>query len=452
MSLENHPTQLKAMIFTLGCKVNYYEGEALREQFRKDGFVVVEEVELADVCVINSCAVTGQAVRKCRQLVRRLKKANPEAFIAVAGCYPQADPEEAASLAEVDLVAGAAEKLLLPGLIKKKAAGDGVPGKDYVRLFAPAQKLAFEDMPWTPEQGRARAFLKIQDGCEQFCTFCTIPLVRGPLRSLPPERGMYYLQQMGASGFREVVLTGIHLGLFGTDLTSPTSLASFLQAAVAVDGIERIRLSSLEPSDIREDLIKIMADNEKICRHLHIPLQSGDDLILQKMGRPYGTEYYSDLLKRLTAEIPDLAVSTDLMVGFPGESEANFQQSLDFVRSSAFSRLHVFKFSPRNGTPAAEMTPQIRLAEKERRSREMISLGEELSRLYQEKFLGRIFPVLLEKEKTSLQEERGPWEGLTSNYLRVQVEIAAPGDWRGKIVNVLLEESCNGYLKGTLLN
>lgn len=441
----NRPSeeQYKTAVYTLGCKVNYFESEALKEQFRRHGFSVVEGGEKADIYVVNSCAVTHQAARKSRQLVRKLKKFNPEAFIVLAGCYPQADPDEATLLPEVDLFTGTGEKLLLPELVKRKLAGERE--KNALRPYLEDTKEVFEDMPWTPEQGRTRAFLKIQDGCRQFCTYCIIPLARGPLRSLAPERGMHYLREIGRSGFKEVVLTGIHLGLYGIDLAPPVNLTSFLKMAVTVEGIERIRLSSLEPADITEELIETICWNEKICRHLHIPLQSGDDTVLQRMGRPYNTDYFSKLLNRLYSKIPDLAVSTDVMVGFPGEDGEKFRQSLEFVQSSAFSRLHVFKYSPRKGTRAAQMTPQVEAKEKERRSKEMIQLGQKLARSFQDTFLGRTLPVLLEKEE-NLQGTVF-WEGLTSNYLRVRVNMGG-GNWKGKMANVRLEESMGGFLKG----
>ena len=447
---------LKAAILALGCKVNYFEGAALREKFRDEGFVVVPETETADVYVINACSVTRQAVRKCRQLIHRLKKLNPQSMIVMTGCYPQTEPEEASSLPDVDLITGTAERLLLPGLVREKAAGGtgGKTGKNKVRLYSAEREEIFEEMPWTPEQGRTRAFLKIQDGCRQFCTYCSIPLARGPLRSLPPERGLHYLRKIGESGFKEVVLTGIHLGQYGVDLSSSTDLSAFLEMATTVKGIERIRLSSLEPTDLHEGLIRVIRSNDKICRHLHIPLQSGDDTILMAMGRPYDTDYYYNLLQRLHGEISDLAVSTDIMTGFPGESEDNFLRSLDFVREAGFSRLHVFKFSPRKGTPAADMPQQIPQPVKEKRSKEMISLGEKLAGVFREKHLGRISSVLLEKEiETDIaaseahDEERVIWEGLTSNYLRVRVKLKA-GDWRGKMINVLPEISGDGFLCG----
>lgn len=442
--LDKLPRQLKTAIYTLGCKVNYFEAEALKEEFRRQGFSITGDEENADVCVVNSCTVTHQAARKTRQLIRKLRKANPGALIVVTGCYSQVDPEEVALLPEVDLLTGTGEKLLVPELVKKKLAGERE--RNLVRLYTDEGKEMFEEMPWTSKQERTRAFLKIQDGCRQFCTYCIIPLARGPLRSLAPESGERYLRQIGCRGFKEVVLTGIHLGLYGVDLHPPATLSSFLQRAVKVDDLERIRLSSIEPTDVTDDLIGVISRNERICRHLHIPLQSGDDTILWKMGRPYKTDYYRNLLDKLYREIPDLAISTDIMVGFPGEDEEKFQRSLEFVRQGSFSRLHVFRYSPRRGTPAAEMAPQVEAREKEKRSKKMIQLGKELTRAFQETFLGRTIPVLLEEEDPRLP---GFWEGHTSNYLRVRVKMGA-GDWKGKVVYPRLRENRGDYLKGEL--
>ncbi len=450
---------LKVAFHTLGCKVNYYETEALKGAFRREGFELVDFQERADVYVINTCTVTHLADRKSRQAVRRAKKRNPAAIVAVTGCYPQVNPGELTSLPEVDIISGTGERLSLPEIVKRK-----LEGEDIAPLVTPyGQAAIFEDLPWVPEQERTRAFLKIQDGCNQFCSYCIVPLARGPVRSIPPGKGMEYLREMGRSGHKEVILTGIHLGLYGLDLEPPLSLASFLVDAVTVPGIERIRLSSIEPADFNEELIKVIKENEKICRHLHIPLQSGDDSVLKKMGRSYDTAFYTALLNRLREGLPDLAVSTDVIVGFPGEEKEQFLQSCNFVRESAFSRLHVFKFSPRRGTKAAEMIPQVAPEVKEQRSRMMIALGEELSRAFQEKFLGRELSVLFEKELEAgagedgsdlwmSRELRGEYrlsEGLTSNYLRVRALTA--GNWRGKIGEVRIEKSFRGYLQGSLV-
>lgn len=452
---------LKVAFYTLGCKVNYYDTEALKREFCREGFTIVDFKDRADVYVVNTCTVTHLADRKSRQLIRRAKRRNPEALVAVTGCYVQANPAGVASLPEADLFLGTAERLSLPQLVKKKLAGENFisPVKPY------REKAVFEEMPFLPEQGRTRAFLKIQDGCSQFCSYCIIPLARGPLRSLSLQKGMEYLQDISSSGFKEVVLTGIHLGLYGMDFTPPVSLASFLKKAVTVEGIERIRLSSIEPTDFSEELISVLQAQKKICCHLHIPLQSGDDTILRKMGRPYDTAGYAGLLKRLRDVLPDLAVSTDIMVGFPGEDTEHFHNSISFVRECSFSRLHVFKYSPRPGTKAAAMTPQVSPQAKEERSKAMLSLGEELSATFQEKFLGRRLAVLFEKElkmpvtrdnagqqpeKEKKWEQCSFFEGLTSNYLRVHASVPT-GKWRGKIGEVYMTKNCRGYLQGYLV-
>ncbi len=451
----------KVALHTLGCKVNYFETEALREEFRREGFSLVEFDDYADVYLINTCTVTHQADRKARQLIRRARRLNPQALVAVCGCYPQVDPGTVAALPGVDLLAGTAERLRLPGLVKRKLQGEEIDRQ--VKPYDPG--APFEWLPWTPEQGRTRAFLKIQDGCDCYCSYCVIPLARGPLRSLPPQQGLASLREIIDAGYREVVLTGIHLGLYGVDLTPPTTLARFLEEAVHLPGLQRLRLSSLEPADFSAPLIAVISGSENICRHLHIPLQSGDDTILQSMGRQYDTAFFRNLLKELRANISDLAVSTDIIVGFPGEEEEHFQNSLAFVRECAFSRLHVFPFSPRRGTRAAKMGPPVPSAVKKERSRSMIALGKALSRAFQQGFYGRTVPVLFEKIVDTVEEtreapdsapplrvrDRQPpllLEGLTSQYLRVRVR--ADADLRGQVRDVLLQPGTPEYLRGLI--
>ena len=451
---------LKAAFYTLGCKVNYYDTAALKEEFRREGFEIVDFKEPADVYVVNTCTVTHQADRKSRQMIRRAKRRHPGALVAVIGCYAQVNPDDIASLSEADLLAGTAGRLSLPQQIKKKIAGEDVaaaPVKPY------GKKAAFEEMPFLPEQSRARAFLKIQDGCNQYCSYCIIPYARGPLRSLPLAKGLQYLQEISAAGFKEVVFTGIHLGLYGVDLDPPLNLAAFLQEAAQVPGLARIRLSSIEPTDCTEELIAVLQSREKMCHHLHIPLQSGDDTILKQMGRPYDTAFYAGLLKRLRQALPNLAVSTDIMVGFPGEEKTHFQNSIDFVRECAFSRLHVFRYSPRPGTKAAAMTPQVSPLAKEQRSQALLSLGEAQAAAFQEKFTGCKLPVLFENKLTAADRQAADrqlkaetkqvagsyFAGLTSNYLRVHAALP-PGNWRGKIGTVRMVKSCPGHLLGCL--
>ncbi|NMB36141.1 MAG: tRNA (N(6)-L-threonylcarbamoyladenosine(37)-C(2))-methylthiotransferase MtaB [Firmicutes bacterium] len=477
----------KVAFYTLGCKVNYYDTEALKSDFRREGFKIVDFKDKADVYVVNTCTVTHQADRKSRQYLRRAKRRNPQALVVALGCYVQTNPDGIASLPEVDLLLGTMGHSSLPQLLKRKLAGESV----YCPVEPYGKKAIFEERPFLPEQGRTRAFLKIQEGCNQFCSYCIIPFARGPLRSLPLSEGKKYLQEISRAGYKEVVLTGIHLGLYGTDLVPRTSLAAFLEEAASIEGLARIRLSSIEPTDLSDELIGIIQAQPKICRHLHIPLQSGDDTILKKMGRPYDSATYATLLKKLRDTLPDLAVSSDLMVGFPGEDDVHFRNSLQFVRDCSFSRLHVFKYSLRPGTRAAAMAPQVSPQLKEKRSREMSALGEELLTTFQQKFLGRKMDVLFEKElkgslvqatqndaaqqpiqkKTGKEDDRQPagkkakagpggrsgehlrdrfLEGLTSNYLRVRA-LAPPGKWRGKIGRVHLTKNCRSYLQGIFI-
>lgn len=457
---------LKAAFYTLGCKVNYYETESLKGIFSQEGFDIVDFGGEADLFVINTCTVTHLADRKSRQTIRRAKKLNPEALVAVIGCYPQVNPGAIRDLPQVDLFLGTQERVSLPDLVKRRLKGEEKYGG--ISSYGREDGVAFEELPWLTEQGRARAFLKIQDGCNRFCSYCVVPLARGPLRSLPLEKGLDYLREIGRAGFKEVVLTGIHLGLYGTDLQKrESSLASFLEEAVKIDGIQRIRLSSIEPADFDEKLLEVICRGGKLCPHLHIPLQSGDDFILYRMKRSYDTSYYASLLRDLRGSIPDLAISSDIMVGFPGEEEKHFLNSLQFVQECAFSSLHVFRYSPRPGTEAATYSSPVKPEVQEKRSREMIALGEELSQQFQEEHLGKTFPVLFEKRiqcnnlscsssqrEYPLKEEKITgkpfiWEGFTPNYLRVR----APGEpgWRGTIKDICLKKRYPDYLQGSLL-
>ena len=439
---------LSVAFHTLGCKVNYYETEALQEQFRKEGFSPVPFNGYADVYVINTCTVTHLADRKSRQLVRRARRHNPQGMVVVCGCYSQVEPDAVAALSGVDLVAGTTQRLLLPSLVK-----DRLEGKEVERRVQPyGHRAHFEKLPWTREQSRTRAFLKIQDGCDRYCSYCVIPLARGPLRSLPPQQALESLQDIMDAGYLEAVLTGIHLGLYGVDLSPPTNLASLLGKAVHLPGLQRLRLSSLEPADFSDTLISRIAENDTICQHLHIPLQSGDDTILHSMGRSYNTVFFRNLLKDLRNLLPELAISTDIIVGFPGEGEEHFKNSLAFVEECAFSRLHVFPYSPRRGTRAAKMEPTIPPALKKERSHRMLALGKTLSQKYRQTFDGRTLPVLFEKiVETTEGKDALPTmllEGLTSHYLRVRVHSAS--DLRGQIRNILLQSTTEDYMQGTI--
>ncbi len=419
----------KAAFYTLGCKVNFCETESLQALFEKSGYSVTDFENAADVYVINTCTVTGISDHKSRKMIRRARKRNPEAVIVATGCYAQASPEELKQMEQVDLIIGTSGRDRLPQAVE--ALRQGCPA-DLVQPYA--EKIDFEILPPVLRRGRARGFLNIQQGCDQRCTYCIVPRVRGPLRSLPSEEALERARALVRSGCREIVLTGIHLGLYGLDLEEVT-LASLLRELEHLPALLRLRLSSLEPGDITGELVEQIIISEKICPHLHIPLQSGDGEILRRMNRAYNPEEYLYLIKWLQQEIPGLAVSTDMIVGFPGETEAHHRRSMSLVRKAGFSQLHVFKYSPRPGTPAAGYPRQVPQADKEKRSREMISLGKEAASSFIDRYIHTKQDILIEKVVPGAYGE-----GFTPHYLRTRVALKGKGrHWRGKPIKAKLE-------------
>ncbi|PKM83549.1 MAG: tRNA (N(6)-L-threonylcarbamoyladenosine(37)-C(2))-methylthiotransferase MtaB, partial [Firmicutes bacterium HGW-Firmicutes-13] len=419
-----------AAFYTLGCKVNQYETEALANLFRQGGYEVVDFSDKADVYVINTCTVTHLSDRKSRQMIRRAKKNNPEGIVAVMGCYAQIKWKDIRKIPGVDLILGTQDRLKVVELVEKIKTGklDGVDkeingdNKEYreageldkktkqverktavtrgkpVVVVKELGNAHFEEMPLGEIQ-RTRAFIKIEDGCEHFCTYCLVPHARGPVRSRDIENILADADRMAYHGAKEIVLTGVNLGAYGKDLEGDVSLAEVILKMQEISEIKRIRLSSLEPTDFTMELIETIEKSDKVCRHLHIPLQSGDDYILKKMNRRYEVDEYRKLVCYLRYLMPDLALTTDVMVGFPGEKEVNFNNTYEFVKEMAFSRLHVFKYSPRPGTPAGQFPDQVSPEDKDYRSRKLSELGSELSRQYSKRFVGRKVEVLFEEEK-----------------------------------------------------
>ncbi len=432
----------RVAFYTLGCKVNFCETEALQTLFEKAGYRLTDFNEPADLYVINTCAVTGQSDHKSRKAIRRARRRSPEALIVATGCYAQGFPAEVESMEQADLVIGTQGRENLPQIVASLEQGGAPCG--LVRPFEPG--VCFEMLPAARRRGRSRGFLKIQEGCNQYCTYCIIPMVRGPLRSLTPEEAVARARVMIESGYKEIVLTGIHLGLYGADLGQVT-LGVLLDELEKIEGLLRIRLSSIEPSDITGELVERIISSEKICPHLHIPLQSGDGEILKQMNRPYTPEEYLYLVRWLRELKSDLAISADIMVGFPGESEEHHRRSLSFVRSVGFSRLHVFAYSPRPGTPAAEFSGQVEGTVKERRSGEMIELGKKMAASFRRKFIGSSQDVLVEKVRPY---DYG--EGFTPHYLRARVALDGKGrGWAGKLVPVRMEKEEGQFLRGVAL-
>ncbi|MCL6634759.1 MAG: tRNA (N(6)-L-threonylcarbamoyladenosine(37)-C(2))-methylthiotransferase MtaB [Peptococcaceae bacterium] len=435
-------SEKKVAIYTLGCKVNQYESASLAGLFRERGYRVVDFEDTADVYIINTCTVTHLGDRKSRQLIRRAARANPGALIAVTGCYAQTSPGEVLEIPGVDLVVGTRDRTRLVDLVEEAAKG-GVP-LNAVREYEAGDE--FEEFPSLPLQGRVRAFLKIQEGCSNFCTYCIVPYARGPLRSRRPERVIDAAREMVAAGFKEIVLTGIHTGAYGQDLDEDLTLAGLLRRLAEIPGISRLRLSSIEPNDITPELVETLAGSKIFCRHLHVPLQSGDDRILRRMGRRYSTWEYARLAEVLRENIPGLALTTDVMVGFPGETEENFANTYRFIEKVSFSGLHVFKFSPRRGTPAAGFAEQVGPHIKEERSRKLIQLGEILAARFASSHLGLELDVLVEQP---FGDDGQLYEGLTDNYLKV----AFPGheSLRGEMVRVKAGRLRGAVLEGRII-
>lgn len=412
----------RAAFFTLGCKVNFCESESLQVLFEKAGYRVVDFEEQADIYVINTCTVTGQSDHKSRKAIRRARRRSPDALVVATGCYAQGSPEEVGKMNAADLVIGNQARENLPALIKSLEKGSV---KNLV--VAHGEKSVFERLPQPGRRGRTRGFLKVQEGCNQGCTYCIVPAVRGPLRSLPPEEAVKRASVLVNSGCREIVLTGVHLGLYGADLQD-ANLALLLKELAGVRGLMRLRISSLEPSDITSELVEEIVNSNIICPHLHIPLQSGDGEILRLMNRPYEPVEYLYLAKWLKQEIPLLSLSTDLIVGFPGETERHHRRSMELVKNIGFSSLHVFKYSSRPGTRAADLHGHLPNQVKDERSRQMIKLGEKMATAYRKQFIGTTQPVLVEKVVPYSYAE-----GLTPHYMRVKINTPIKGlHWKGK--------------------
>lgn len=429
---------------TLGCKVNQYETESIWQLFKKNGYEQVDFEDIADVYVINTCTVTNTGAKKSRQIIRRAINRNPDAVIAVTGCYAQTSTTEVLDIPGVDIVIGnqGRDKIVeyVEEYISKRkpinAVKDIMKTKDFEELDVPE----FSD--------RTRASLKIQEGCNNFCTFCIIPWARGLLRSRKPENVIKQAEQLVAAGYKEIVLTGIHTGGYGEDLED-YSLAQLLWDLDKVDGLKRIRISSIEASQIDDDILKVLQNSNKVVRHLHIPLQAGDDEILAVMKRKYSTNEYKEKIKEIRRVMPDIAITSDVIVGFPGESESNFINGYNFIKEIGFSELHVFPYSKRTGTPAAKMEKQIPEHVKHERVQKLIELSNQLKREYASNFLGKELEVIPERIFLS-DVEKEQLVGHSDNY--IQVAFAGDKELLGEICMVRIDKVEKENCIGTLVN
>jgi threonylcarbamoyladenosine tRNA methylthiotransferase MtaB len=405
---------MKVAVATLGCKVNQFDSALLTERLRLKGFTVVPFGEGADVCIINTCTVTARTDYQSRQLVRRARKCCPGAGVVVTGCYAQVAPAELAEMPGVAAVVGNAEKDALPGFLGEILNDRGKILVGDIRRCGSMPSGTADVFP-----GRTRAILKVQDGCDAFCTYCIVPFSRGRSRSLPPSDVLRQAVRFAESGYREVVLTGIHLGSYGSDLEPPVSLAGLLAGFDDIDGVDRVRLSSIEPMEVTPELISRIASSERLCRHLHIPLQRGDDRILKLMGRNYTGDQFRLLVEKLTAAVPDIAVGVDVMAGFPGEGEEEFRRTAALIEELPIAYLHVFPYSRRPGTPAADFPHQVPEEAKKQRASFLRSLGAKKRASFARRFVGKEVSVLVEGKA---DRQTGLMKGFTDNYIQVLIE------------------------------
>ncbi|PLR85892.1 tRNA (N(6)-L-threonylcarbamoyladenosine(37)-C(2))-methylthiotransferase MtaB [Bacillus canaveralius] len=421
---------------TLGCKVNHYETEAIWQLFKQEGYDRVDFESTADVYIINTCTVTNTGDKKSRQVIRRAIRKNPDAVICVTGCYAQTSPAEIMAIPGVDIVVGTQDRVKMLEYIEQfkverqpiNGVGNIMKNRVYEELDVPA----FTD--------RTRASLKIQEGCNNFCTFCIIPWARGLMRSRDPKEVIRQAQQLVDAGYKEIVLTGIHTGGYGEDMKD-YNLAMLLRDLEAqVKGLKRLRISSIEASQITNEVIEVLGQSKMVVRHLHIPLQSGSNTVLKRMRRKYSMEFFAERLTRLKEALPGLAITSDVIVGFPGETEEEFMETYDFIKEHQFSELHVFPYSKRTGTPAARMEDQVDEEVKNERVHRLIALSDQLAKEYASKHENEVLEVIPE-EIYKDEPDRGLYVGYTDNYLKVV--FPADETMIGQIVKVKIAKA--GY-------
>ncbi len=452
---------------TLGCRQNQFETDVMADEARSAGFTLVPFNTLAEVYVINTCTVTERADSDARQLIRQAVRRNPMAFVVVTGCYAQAAHERVAAIEGVDLILGNAEKMELirhlrgaawePHALRSErevAGGNdsdaGVGRRELAKARISVGDIgdvrSFQGAPAPEKPDRTRPFLKIQDGCKFACTFCIIPSVRGPNRSLAPNQVVAEAQRLASAGHPEIVLTGINLGTYGWDLRPKTSLSALLRRLLDETTIPRIRLSSLHPHEVKPEMIRLMAGSSRLCRNIHLALQSGDDEILRRMARSYRSRHFRDVVSRLHQEVPGIAIGVDVIVGFPGETEAAFANTTSLLEDLPVSYFHVFTYSRRSGTKAAEMSDQVSPAAKARRNRILRDLGVQKFLAFKRAFLGRTLPVVVLEER---DRKTGLLQGVSDNYLG----ILFPGAdaLKGRLLEVRVEDlDPGGMLVGRL--
>ncbi len=428
---------MKIGFHTLGCKVNQYETEAIARQFADNGWEVCDFRERCDAYLINTCTVTSLSDRKSRQMIRRARHLNPHAVIAVCGCYAQMSPEEVAAIEGVSVVIGTKEKGKAFELICRSLAE-----KRVFHIVSEQGEGDFEEMEVTTYENKTRAIIKVQDGCNNFCSYCIIPYARGRVRSRKPESVLSECRRLAAQGFREIVLAGIHICSYGKDMEN-FGLAELLTMIHEIDGIKRIRLSSIEPLAFTDAFIETLKGLPKVCHHFHMSLQSGCDVTLKRMNRKYTAAQYREITKKLRQAFPDVSITTDIIVGFPGETEEEFEQTMKFAEEIGFYMIHVFPYSLRKGTAAEKLPCHIPHHIKEQRSKRLLELAERTKAQFEKGFVGTEQEVLFE------QRQKDGVFGLTSNYLHVYVSTQE--EVENGIYPVVICKQENGKLVGKML-
>lgn len=425
--------KITVKFITLGCKTNIYESEAMAELFKENGYEIITGGK-ADVCVINTCSVTGVGAKKSRQHIRRARNENPNGIVAVTGCFAQTEPETVREIG-ADIIVGNSGRSKIVELTQAALNGtkSDIVG-DILRVHE------YEELPITLTQSRVRANLKIEDGCNNFCSYCIIPYARGPVRSRSLEKIVSEAQSLAEHGYSEIVLTGIHIGSYGLDIKGKNiGLIDVIEKLHELDGIERIRLGSIEPVIITEDFVRRSKELVKLCPQFHLSLQSGCDETLKRMNRRYTTEEYRNAVNLLRKYISDTSITTDLMVGFAGETDEEFKKSYDFCREIGFMQMHIFKYSIRKGTRAENMPNQVTENIKDKRSHKMIALAESMKKAFYTNYIGKPLKVLVEQEKSP-----GKYHATTMNYM--DVLLPAEPNQVGQIIEFTPSEYKDGYL------
>ncbi|MEI3337280.1 MAG: tRNA (N(6)-L-threonylcarbamoyladenosine(37)-C(2))-methylthiotransferase MtaB [Clostridium sp.] len=434
---------MKVAFSTLGCRVNQYESEAMAEKFIREGYEVVDFSEIADVYVINTCTVTNMGDKKSRQIISKARRLNNNAIIAVVGCYSQMAPKEVSEIEGVDVVLGTRNKGDVVYYVNKARDEEKVQ----VHVEGVLKNKKFEDLNIEEYQDKTRAFLKIQDGCNRFCTYCAIPYARGSVCSKEPRKVIDEVKKLASHGFKEVILSGIHTASYGLDLDGNITLIDLIEDIEKIHGIERVRIGSIEPAFFTNEVIEKIKGFKKLCPHFHLSLQSGCNTVLKRMNRRYTAEEYEHIVNILRDNIKDVSISTDVIVGFPGETEEEFNETYEFLKRIKLTKTHIFKYSPRKGTRAAEMKGQLDGKIKEERSKALIALNDINEENFIKKYINKNVKVLLEQE---VKGKENIFEGYTENYIKVQVE--KPENIKsGDIIECRIEKAHKDFAEGKII-